>query len=115
MSHFDAETGCVGRIGHAGKTRMFHHPSAGTRKTEINVEKFGINVVIYGTKMWSFVWNILPLQSDFLGTSKYAPILSRLFRTFPRLFRFFEYIASVTVYNTNPVLVYSGCHNKRPR
>ena len=55
------------------------------------MEKFGINVVIYGTKMWSFFWNILPLQSDFLGTSKYAPILSRLFRTFPRSFRFFEY------------------------
>ena len=31
----------------------------------MNVEKFGINVVIYGTKMWSFFWNILPLQSDF--------------------------------------------------
>ena len=25
-----------------------------TRKTEINVEKFGINVVIYGAKMTSF-------------------------------------------------------------
>ena len=25
-----------------------------TRKTGMNVEKFGINVVIYGTKMWCF-------------------------------------------------------------
>ena len=62
-----------------------------TRKTEINVEKFGINVTKLEHILMCLKNQIVVVKCSKKKTTFWYHKLPRLFRTFPRLFRFFEY------------------------